>query len=220
MEISTSSPNTSTASPASAAYFNFTCRPRSHHHPIKSLCRTFDQPHNTAYASCSTPPEQPLSPPPHSQQTHRSHPHLYRKDLFHRPLPPPQNHPPRLYDRLYKEAIAQGYDDIFFLNERNELTEGAISNIFLRKGSQLLTPPLTCGVLPGIYRRHILETNPNAEEKVLTLEDLHAADTIYICNSVRGMNEVKLPHARSQPPLANAQAKAKPLLEPHSNPHT
>ena len=97
-----------------------------------------------------------------------------------------------LYDRLYKEAVAQGYDDIIFLNERNELTEGAISNIFLRKGSKLLTPPLTRGVLPGIYRHHILETNPQAEEKVLTLEDLHTADAIYICNSVRGMNEVKL----------------------------
>ncbi len=97
-----------------------------------------------------------------------------------------------LYDRLYKEATAQGYDDIIFLNERNELTEGAISNIFLRKGSKLFTPPLTSGVLPGIYRWQILETNPHAEEKVLTLEDLQTADAIYICNSVRGMNEVKL----------------------------
>jgi para-aminobenzoate synthetase / 4-amino-4-deoxychorismate lyase len=97
-----------------------------------------------------------------------------------------------LYDRLYKEALTKGYDDIIFLNERSELTEGAISNIFLRKDNQLLTPPITSGVLPGIYRRHILETNPHAEEKVLTLEDLHAADAIYICNSVRGMNEVKL----------------------------
>jgi para-aminobenzoate synthetase / 4-amino-4-deoxychorismate lyase len=97
-----------------------------------------------------------------------------------------------LYDHLYKEAVAQNCDDIIFLNERNELTEGAISNIFLRKGNKLLTPPLASGVLPGIYRHHILETNPHAEEKVLTLEDLHTADAIYICNSIRGMNEVKL----------------------------
>jgi para-aminobenzoate synthetase/4-amino-4-deoxychorismate lyase len=97
-----------------------------------------------------------------------------------------------LYDRLYQQAIAQNCDDVIFFNERGELTEGAICNIFLRKGNTLFTPPLTSGVLPGIYRRYILETNPHAKEKVLTLEDLHTADTIYICNSVRGMNEVKL----------------------------
>jgi para-aminobenzoate synthetase/4-amino-4-deoxychorismate lyase len=95
-----------------------------------------------------------------------------------------------LYNREYARAIADGFDEVLFVNEHNELTEGAISNIFLRKGTQLLTPPLSSGALSGIYRRHLLETNPNTIEQILLLEDLQTADAIYICNSVRGMNEV------------------------------
>ncbi|QHN02795.1 aminodeoxychorismate synthase component I [Granulicella sp. WH15] len=97
-----------------------------------------------------------------------------------------------LYDEQYRQAVAEGFDEVLFLNERGELTEGAISNLFLSIGGKLLTPPLASGVLPGVYRRHLLETRANAEERVLTLDDLHAADAIYICNSVRGINAVAL----------------------------
>jgi para-aminobenzoate synthetase/4-amino-4-deoxychorismate lyase len=95
-----------------------------------------------------------------------------------------------LYDQQYKQALAEGFDEVLFLNERDELTEGTISNLVLRIDGKLCTPPLASGVLPGIYRRHLLETHPNAQEKVLTLEDLRTAEAIYICNSVRGINEV------------------------------
>jgi para-aminobenzoate synthetase/4-amino-4-deoxychorismate lyase len=50
---------------------------------------------------------------------------------------------------------------------------------------------VACGLLPGIYRRHLLETKP-AEEKVLRMEDLATADAIYICNAVRGCRRVTL----------------------------
>ena len=96
------------------------------------------------------------------------------------------------YDRLFLEAARQGYDDVLFMNERDEITEGAISNVFIVVGERWYTPPLDCGVLPGIYRRHVLETNAVASEKVLQLEDLKSADEIYICNAVRGMRKVEL----------------------------
>ena len=94
------------------------------------------------------------------------------------------------YIRAFTEAKAAGYDEVLFLNERGELTEGAISNLFIERDGKLLTPPLISGVLPGIYRRHLLETNANSEERILTLDDLHSADAIYLCNSVRGMRRV------------------------------
>lgn len=97
-----------------------------------------------------------------------------------------------MYDRLFREAARHGYDDVFFMNERDEITEGAISNVFIVVGDRWYTPPVDCGVLPGIYRRHILESNAAAAEKVLRLEDLKAADEIYICNAVRGMRRVEL----------------------------
>jgi para-aminobenzoate synthetase/4-amino-4-deoxychorismate lyase len=108
----------------------------------------------------------------------------------------------QLYDQQYAAARAEGFDEVLFLNERGELTEGAISNLFLQHSGnpdhsgnpehsgQLLTPPLTSGVLPGIMRRHLLETRATTEERILTLDDLHTADAIFLCNSVRGLRKV------------------------------
>ena len=82
-----------------------------------------------------------------------------------------------------------GFDDVLFLNQRDEITEGAISNIFVRIEGRLYTPPLACGVLPGVFRRHLLEAVPRAEERILTLADLRAAGELYLCNSVRGLRK-------------------------------
>lgn len=93
----------------------------------------------------------------------------------------------RLYDEMSRRATEQGLADFIFLNERGEVTEGAISNIFVRKGGRLITPPVGCGLLNGIYRQYVLEREPEVVEAVLTKEDIHDADAIYICNTVRGM---------------------------------
>jgi para-aminobenzoate synthetase/4-amino-4-deoxychorismate lyase len=97
-----------------------------------------------------------------------------------------------LYDQQYEQALRQGCEDVLFLNERGEVTEGAISNVFIEKEGQWFTPPVACGLLPGIYRRHLLETKPATGEKALQLEDLAGADAVYICNAVRGCRKVTL----------------------------
>jgi len=97
-----------------------------------------------------------------------------------------------LYDEQYAEAVGRGYDEVLFLNERGEVTEGAISNLFIEKDGQWFTPPLSCGLLPGTYRRHQLETMDAAAERVLRLEDLATADAVYLCNSVRGLRKVNV----------------------------
>jgi para-aminobenzoate synthetase/4-amino-4-deoxychorismate lyase len=94
------------------------------------------------------------------------------------------------YERLYAEARADGFDEIVFLNEREEVTEGAISNVFILRGGRLFTPPLSSGVLPGVFRRHLLNTDASAEERVLSLQDLECADGVFLCNAVRGMRQV------------------------------
>lgn len=93
----------------------------------------------------------------------------------------------QLYDRFFAFARQKGYDEVIFLNQRGEVTEGAISNIFIRKGCYLYTPPLASGLLNGIFRRYVLSTRPFAKEKILTLSDLIGADAIYTANSVRGL---------------------------------
>jgi para-aminobenzoate synthetase / 4-amino-4-deoxychorismate lyase len=94
------------------------------------------------------------------------------------------------YSTDYAQARNDGFDEVIYINERGEITEGAISNIFIQQDNKLLTPPLTSAVLPGIYRRHLLETNATTEERTLTIHDLETAEAIFICNSVLGLRKV------------------------------
>ena len=81
--------------------------------------------------------------------------------------------------------------DVIFQNENGEITEGSYTNIFVEKDGVLVTPPIQCGLLPGVYRQSLLD-DPNVKtaEKILKIDDLHQADQIFICNSVRGMMAV------------------------------
>jgi len=94
-----------------------------------------------------------------------------------------------LYDREYKICLKKGYTDVIFTNERGEITEGAISNLIVKKNGNYFTPPIGSGLLNGIYRRYFIKNN-QTKEKTLFLDDLLNADKIYICNSVRGIREI------------------------------
>ena len=96
-----------------------------------------------------------------------------------------------LYNREYARYSQLGFYDVLFLNNRNEVTEGAVSNIFIKKDGVFLTPPVSSGLLNGIYRQHIIKTN-GAQEQIMMLDGLKSADAVYICNSVRGLAEVKI----------------------------
>jgi para-aminobenzoate synthetase / 4-amino-4-deoxychorismate lyase len=96
------------------------------------------------------------------------------------------------YAEAFQEAVKRGFADLLFLNAAGEVTEGAISNVFVGTGGKWLTPPVTCGLLAGVYRRHMLETLANAEERVLYADDLRRADAVYLCNAVRGLRRVEI----------------------------
>ncbi len=97
-----------------------------------------------------------------------------------------------LYEAELDAARNRGLDDVLFFNERGELTEGTIHNVFVVKRGVWRTPPVSCGLLPGVFRNHVLKTRKNAREATLTLKDIEAADAIYLCNSVRGVYPVTL----------------------------
>ncbi len=96
------------------------------------------------------------------------------------------------YERWLARARNAGFDEILFLNERGEVAEGAISNVFIRRNGRLVTPPVSCGALPGVFRRHLIEEQCAADEAVLTLEELKAAECIYFSNAIRGLREMEL----------------------------
>jgi para-aminobenzoate synthetase/4-amino-4-deoxychorismate lyase len=106
--------------------------------------------------------------------------------LFHK-----TTHRP-LYAEAFNAASQAGYDDVLFINLRGEVTEGAISNLFVVKDGRWFTPPVECGLLAGVYRRHILETHADIQERVLYAEDLRTADAVYLANAVRGVRCVAI----------------------------
>jgi len=97
-----------------------------------------------------------------------------------------------VYAAELKAALEAGYDEVLFLNEHGEVTEGAFHTVFAEKDGQLVTPPIECGVLAGVQRRHVLATERNAVEAVMRVEDLRQANGIYLCNAVRGTRRAEI----------------------------
>ena len=91
------------------------------------------------------------------------------------------------YDTAWRAAEAQGCFDMLFFNERDELTEGGRSNVFVKLDGRWHTPPLSCGLLPGVQRAAMLADPAwNAQESVITRAMLASAQQIVVCNALRG----------------------------------
>ncbi|MFM0518313.1 aminodeoxychorismate synthase component I [Caballeronia jiangsuensis] len=95
------------------------------------------------------------------------------------------------YDRAWKAAEAEGAFDMLFVNERNELTEGGRSSVFVQLGGQWFTPPIDAGVLPGVMRAVLIE-ELHAAERTLTMDDLQKAEDLLISNALRGGVKARL----------------------------
>jgi len=86
----------------------------------------------------------------------------------------------RPWDEELKTTKQKGYDEVLFINENNELLEGAISSLVVEKNGKLFTPPLSLGILNGCYRQYLIDEKI-CEEKPLNLKNLKEADKIFLC---------------------------------------
>jgi len=100
---------------------------------------------------------------------------LYHKTT-HRPV----------YRHERELALAEGYDEVMFLNSNGECCEGSITNLFVEIGGAMFTPPVTCGLLPGTLREELISEG-ECRERVLNLNDIQRADQVYFGNSVTGL---------------------------------
>ena len=128
------------------------------------------------------------------------------------PLPPPPTRTPQvglaarpvdptsvwLYHKttrreVYDEAAASrpDCDDVLLWNDRGELTESTIANVVVEIGGQRLTPPVACGLLPGVERARALAEG-RAREGVVRLSDLHPGQRLWLVSSLRGSREARL----------------------------
>ena len=95
------------------------------------------------------------------------------------------------FKTTHRPHLSLGEQEIIYHNAAGELLETSIGNLVLKINGKLYTPPIRLGILPGIYRQHLLETG-QVEERVLTVPDLNQAEAVYGCNAVRGLYELEV----------------------------
>ena len=94
-----------------------------------------------------------------------------------------------IYDEAIETAIAQQAFDALFCNQAGLVCEGGRSNVFVREGNRFLTPPLRCGLLPGVLRAELLARG-EASESLLSVADIKAASRegrLRVGNALRGL---------------------------------
>lgn len=74
--------------------------------------------------------------------------------------------------------------DVLLWNERRELTETCHANVVLEIGGRRLTPPLSSGLQPGVFRAHLLDCG-EIQEEILPIDSIKEATSIFLINSVR-----------------------------------
>jgi para-aminobenzoate synthetase / 4-amino-4-deoxychorismate lyase len=95
--------------------------------------------------------------------------------------------------RVFQDARTESaeVDDVLLWNEFEQVTETRIGNIVIEKEGRLITPPVSCGLLPGVFRGELLSQG-EIREGVVTLQDLRQAGKWFVINSVRRWMKAQL----------------------------
>lgn len=94
--------------------------------------------------------------------------------------------------RVYEVArtACPGFDDVLLYNEKGEVTESTIANVAVEIDGKLYTPPVSCGLLAGTFRAHLLHQGELVERPILVEEALPGR-RVFLLNSVRGKYAVE-----------------------------
>jgi para-aminobenzoate synthetase/4-amino-4-deoxychorismate lyase len=125
----------------------------------------------TVEAAIFTAPKRPFKAILAAQPVDSADVFLYHKTT-HRPF----------YDDQIQRYPA--YDEVILYNERDELTECCRGNLVVVLEGERWTPPLDCGLLPGVCRAEELARG-RIQERVLYKQDLIMAEALYMINSLR-----------------------------------
>lgn len=97
-------------------------------------------------------------------------------------------------------ARREGFEEMLFFNNDDELCEAAMANVFLIRSGTLLTPGLDSGCLAGVTRALVLRVAAAhgipCREKPLTRSDVAKADGMFLTSSIRGPVRVSAYGAR------------------------
>ena len=94
---------------------------------------------------------------------------------------------------VYEEARRErpDVDDVLLWNPRGEVTEATIANLVAEIDAVRYTPPVSCGLLGGMFRAELLESGAIGE-RVLTKPAIVHATRLWLINSLREWIDVAL----------------------------
>ena len=92
-------------------------------------------------------------------------------------------------------AKENGYDNCLILNNEKNVAEALQSNIFMKTGNVVVTPPVSDGCLNGIMRKQILDILKKTEgievkEASISPFDLQKADELFLTNVITGVQPI------------------------------
>lgn len=95
-------------------------------------------------------------------------------------------------DCILEKRLAKkmGIQEPVFLNTKGQIAEGATTNVFFVKNQQLISPPVSCGMLPGIMREYLYSAYP-IKEQIIMPEDIEKFDEMFLTNSLLGIMPVR-----------------------------
>jgi para-aminobenzoate synthetase/4-amino-4-deoxychorismate lyase len=88
-------------------------------------------------------------------------------------------------------SVPAAFEDVLLYNENDELTEFTIGNLVAKINGELFTPPISCGLLTGTFRTHLLETG-EIKERAIHKDELGKCSKLFLVNSVRKWVEVAI----------------------------
>ena len=89
-----------------------------------------------------------------------------------------------------RNATVAGMDERLFLNTKEQVSEGTVSNVFFVRNGVICTPQVSCGLLPGILREYLCETE-DVEETDIYVQDLKRYQECFVTNSLMGIMPVR-----------------------------
>ena len=134
--------------------------------------------------------------------------HICRTRLATQPALAGLKHCNRLEQIIARaECDEAGADEGLMLDMEGNVVSATAANLFVLQGRQWLTPQVDrCGIA-GVCRQHLLALL-DAREQQLSMQDLEAAEAIFLCNAVRGILPVARIGGREwapHPEVANAR---------------
>jgi len=92
------------------------------------------------------------------------------------------------------EALKDGYDEAIMLNYSGKVSEGSAENIFLVNNDEIITPPLSAGILNGITRDSVINIAKadgiSVTEANIDREDLYVSDEVFMTGTAAEVKSV------------------------------